>query len=241
MNKSFKERSVYDKYIYEIKDQKPMNITEEREIFKKIKNGDKKAYDEILKRHLKFVVSIAREYNNDFLTVDDLISEGNYGLLKAMEKYDVETGYRFMTYAVFWIRQAILHSLNKNSRTIRLPENIIGELKNNTYEKEVAACVPLINFSDDDNEYNVSDYFVDKVDDDSGEINIGLKEIVSNLKKREKTVIEMYFGLGPEDALNLEEIGLRLNISKERVRQVKNKTLRKIKHKSLELISLKNN
>lgn len=232
---------LYLSYIKEIKDSKPMSVKEEKELLIKIKNGDQKAKMEFYYRHLKFVISIAKEYTDDFLTLSDLINEGNLGLIKSMERYDFTAKTRFMSYAVWWIRQCITHSINKNSRTIRIPENVISDIKNNTNNKSIPRCVPLL-FDDESDSFDVSDYYIG--DDDENEYEDDLKnmltEILNKLSDKDREVIKMSFGIGEYDVMSLEEISNDMNLSKERVRQIKNNAIRKMKHQSKGLIMYKN-
>lgn len=242
MSKNQYDTESYKKYISEIKSNISLTLDEERELLKKIRNGDKLAKKEFFERHLKFVVSIAKEYVNDFLELNDLISEGNLGLLIAMDKYDFDVSTRFMSYAVWWIRQNIIHSINKNSRTIRLPENVIIDIKNNNCTKEIPRCVPLI-LDDDQLEknFNVSDYYIiDNPNEYNSLLTDSMLGLLKNLKKRDKHIIEMCFGLNGFEPMNLEEISVEVNLSKERVRQIKNNSIKKLKHLSRDLIRIKN-
>lgn len=235
------DSEIYCKYIQDIKDNKPLSVSEEKEYLQKIQNGDLRAKEEFVKRHLKFVISVAKEYTNDFLELNDLINEGNIGLMKALDKYDFSVETRFMSYAVWWVKQHITFSISRNAKTIRIPENIQIDIKNNTNTKEVATCIPLIFNDDDDNTLNISDSFIiNEESDDKNDLLEGLGKIISSLKKRDKQIIELYFGLNGNEPMNLEDIGEEIGLSKERIRQIKNNVIRKLKHLSRDLIRIKN-
>lgn len=238
-NSSRFTNQIYTSYIKDLNDSKPLTLKEEREFLLKIKNGDEKAKLEFYYRHLKFVVSIAKEYYDEFLNLNDLINEGNIGLIKAMDKYDFSVKTRFMSYAVWWIRQQITHSINKNSKTIRIPENILNDIRNNSNSKEIPKCVPLIQNEDEDN-YDLSNFYLieDEIEDIS-DLKIELNKILNSLNKKDSEIIKMSFGLDGYEIMSLGEISEEFKLSKERVRQIKNNALRKLKHKSKGLLGFR--
>lgn len=239
MKNSRFDNQIYASYIKDLKDSKPLTLKEEREYLEKIKNGDQEATLDFYYRHLKFVVSIAKEYHDDFFSLNDLINEGNIGLIKAMQKYDFSVETRFMSYAVWWIRQQITHSINKNSRTIRIPENILNDIRKNNNTKEVPKCVPLIQNEDDDN-YDLSNFYIIEDDDKSfDDMKNELYKLLNSLSNKDSEIIKMSFGLDGYEVMSLGEISNEVSLSKERVRQIKNNALRKLKHMSKGLLSFR--
>lgn len=261
-------------YFKEIKKTKPLTPQEEVDLAIKIKSGDTKSIDELVSSNLKFVVSIAKDYQGQGLLFSDLISEGNYGLIKAAKKFDHTKGFKFISYAVYWIRQSIIESLNSNSRTIRLPVNVI--LKENLNKKRVErfesinkrfpvngdvlecgdvyeelnlpVCFSINNYIGDDND-EIIEYLFDKTVEgnlatlDNDKLVNVLENTLGILQPRERDIIEMYYGLNSySDSIDLEEIGNKYNLSKERVRQINVSTLKKLRLNSSELFNfLKNN
>lgn len=238
------------KYFDDIKDNKSLDHSEEKELFDKIKNGDKNAIEELIQSNLKFVVSIAKEYKSYGLPLNDLINEGNYGLIKAVEKFDPDKGYKFISYAVWWIRQSILQALNENSRTIRYPNSLISKVnkakKENVdseeynEENEFINELPKCSYMDDDlssdnsNEVSIDSFYYEEMDeeteDDKQKFSEELNKTLAILDEREKGIIECYFGMnGNDDDLTLEDIGEKYNLTKERVRQIKELSIRKLR------------
>jgi len=236
-------------YLNDVKRYELLNSDEEEEIFQKIKNGDKEALDKLVNANLRFVISVAKEYQNRGLNISDLISEGNYGLIVAAHKFDPSKGFKFTSYAVWWIKQSILQSINENSRMIRLPNNIISKLNKmdkydaNFHEKmldEFSMILPncsslnnVINEDGDELINIIEDNLFSKPDELESEQNIlKRKEIVkaiSLLSEREKEIILLYYGINCEE-LTLERIGEQVGLTKERVRQVKENAIRKIRN-----------
>lgn len=266
MNKNFTSTSgdeTISNYFKEVR--KSVLITPEEEIRLaiKIQQGDEKAKDKLVKANLKFVISIAKEYQGQGLSLSDLISEGNLGLVRAATRYDHTRGFRFISYAVWWIKEAILKSLNDNSRIIRLPSNVIKKVSDlrkeiNKFETEnerlpihgdlidecgeiietpkTPSCTSLNDVINEDgdelycliedkNSTTESEIFSqdDKIKEE-------IKNILSKLDPREKEVLESYFGINKDyDGMTLEAIGEKYNLTKERIRQIKEKAIRRIR------------
>ena len=262
---NFNSDEIISRYFKDNK--KPITLTSEQEkdLALRIQNGDKKAIDELVKANLKFVVTIAKEYINQGLPLSDLISEGNYCLIKAAHKFDVTKGFKFISYAVWWIRQSILFSLNENSRIIRLPTNVINKIQHlkvdvEKFEHEnerepmydevlningdsiikvsnASLCLNDSINEDGDELYNIIEDKTLRPDDDYYDVNYEvkteLKGLLDSLDERERKIIECYFGLnGDSEPMTLEVIGEMFNLSRERVRQIKHKALRKLRHNS---------
>ncbi|NND94993.1 MAG: RNA polymerase sigma factor RpoD/SigA [Flavobacteriales bacterium] len=267
-----RETASLEKYLQEIGRVDLITAEEEVELAKRIKEGDDRALEKLTKANLRFVVSVSKQYQNQGLTLPDLINEGNLGLIKAAQRFDETRGFKFISYAVWWIRQSILQALAEQSRIVRLPLNKIGNISRinkafsaleQEYERpptiselaevlemtlddvkqtirnsgrHVSMDAPL---SDDESSsgdmYSVmKDEDVpdpdEKVMDDSL-----MKEInrcLHTLTDRERDVIILYFGLGGVESCTLEEIGKRFGLTRERVRQIKEKGLRKLKSAS---------
>ena len=262
---NFNSDEIISRYFKDNK--KPITLTSEQEkdLALRIQNGDKKAIDELVKANLKFVVTIAKEYINQGLPLSDLISEGNYGLIKAAHKFDVTKGFKFISYAVWWIRQSILFSLNENSRIIRLPTNVINKIQHlkvdvEKFEHEnerepmydevlningdsiikvsnASLCLNDSINEDGDELYNIIEDKTLRPDDDYYDVNYEVKteleDLLDSLDERERKIIQCYFGLnGDSEPMTLEVIGEMFNLSRERVRQIKHKALRKLRHNS---------
>jgi len=262
---NFNSDEIITRYFKDNKKPTTLTFEQERDLALRIQNGDKKAIDELVKANLKFVVTIAKEYINQGLPLSDLINEGNYGLIKAAHKFDVTKGFKFISYAVWWIRQSILFSLNENSRIIRLPTNVINKIQHlkldvEKFEQEfqrepmydevlnengdslirvsnVNLCLNDTINEEGDELYNIledktlihnDDYY-----DINHEVKTELGQLLDSLDERERKIIECYFGLnGDSEPMTLEVIGDMFNLSKERVRQIKHKALRKLRHNS---------
>lgn len=240
-------------------------ISHERqdEIFKLLKNKKitkeqkESLHKELIIGNLRFVVSIAKQYQNQGLDLCDLISEGNIGLIKSADRFDPSSGLKFISYAVWWIKQAMMAALNENSRTIRIPSNLIQETqkqKKNSFDyndpdiniSELAYTLPiciglnreinedgdeLIDIIRDPNEQNPEDIF-----QTPEEIRKRVSAILSVLDDREKVIIEKYFGLNGVEA-NLDDLGEEFNCTKERIRQLKDKAIKKLRNESYSLLN----
>ena len=260
------------KYFKDVRKSTLLTINQEVELAKRIKEGDEKAVEELVNSNLKFVISIAKEYQNQGLPLSDLISEGNYGLVKAAKRFDHERGFRFISYAVWWVRQSILQSLNDNARMVRLPANIINKL---TYLNKEIAKFEFLNerepvygeILDKDNQAMELIYFpkclslnetindegdelielIPDINDEENKIEIDhkvtseLNKTLSILDDREREIIENYFGINTDfEPMTLEAIGEKYDLTKERIRQIKEKAIRKLRHNANDLYSLIN-
>ena len=268
-----RESASLDKYLQEIGREELISVSEEVELAQKIKKGDKAALEKLIKANLRFVVSVAKQYQNQGLSLPDLINEGNLGLIRAAQKFDETRGFKFISYAVWWIRQSILQASAEQSRIVRLPLNQVGSL--NKITKEMARF-------EQENERRPSteelaerlDMSVDKISDAiqvsgrpisvdapfvEGEDNSLLdvltnddspmadadlnkeslsKEVDRALKQlydREREILKMFFGIGCQE-MTLEEIGAKFDLTRERVRQIKEKAIRRLKGQKSKLL-----
>lgn len=259
-----------DQYLQEIGDENLLSAEEEVELAKRIKRGDHRALDRLTKANLRFVVSVAKQYQNRGLSLGDLINEGNLGLIKAAKRFDETKGFKFISYAVWWIRQAILQALAEQSRIVRLPLNRVGALHKigkacSGLEQEFGRQPSATEIADeldmtahevmdtlkissrhlsldapfnDDNENRLLDILEDEMQPSPDEelMNDSLREevkkVLNTLTPREAEVISLYFGIGRDYPLTLEEIGSRFGLTRERVRQIKEKAIRRLRHAS---------
>ena len=245
-------------YLKQIRKFKVMTPERERVLSEKINSTEcseeekEMIYKELLEGNLRFVITIAKKYQNQGVDLSDLISEGNYGLLKAIKNFDWTKNNRFISYAVWWIKQSILQSLNENSRTIRLPVNIVQEMQKEKKENEkthkdlsnkFASLPKIIDLDMSINEDG--DTLIDIIKNENVESPDAifstkdvLKEkmfaIMSILDEREKIIIEDYYGISGTPR-TLEDIGIEFNLTKERVRQIKEKALRKLRNECSDL------
>jgi len=265
-----RESQSLEKYLQEIGREDLITAEEEVRLAVRIKEGDQVALDKLTKANLRFVVSVAKQYQNQGLSLPDLINEGNLGLIKAAKRFDETRGFKFISYAVWWIRQSILQALAEQSRIVRLPLNQVGSLNKiskafskleQEFEREPSA----------DELATVLEVSTDKVTDTmkvsgrhvsmdapfaNGEDNSLLdvlensdspkadnlliteslqQEIdrsLSTLSEREREVVKLFFGIGMNHGLTLEEIGAKFDLTRERVRQIKEKAIRRLRHKS---------
>lgn len=264
-----RESASLDKYLQEIGREDLITVEEEVELAQRIRNGDRKALEKLTRANLRFVVSVAKQYQNQGLSLPDLINEGNLGLIKAAEKFDETRGFKFISYAVWWIRQSILQALAEQSRIVRLPLNQVGSLNKinkalSQFEQEnerrpsaeevseilelpadkiseamkisgrhISVDAPFVEGEDN----SLLDVLVN---DDSPIADKSLmseslsKEIdraLATLTERESEIIKMFFGIGYQE-MTLEEIGGKFGLTRERVRQIKEKAIRRLKQNS---------
>ena len=264
-----RESASLDKYLQEIGREELVSPEEEVELSQRIRKGDQKALEKLTRANLRFVVSVAKQYQNQGLSLPDLINEGNLGLIKAAEKFDETRGFKFISYAVWWIRQSILQALAEQSRIVRLPLNQVGSLnkinkalsqfeqKNerspSNEELSEMIDIPQDKISDtlrvSGRHVSVDAPFVEGEDNslldvipnddspmaDRGLVNESLSTEIERslqiLTTREREIIKSFFGIGCQE-MTLEEIGERLDLTRERVRQIKEKAIRKRKKPS---------
>ena len=258
------------KYLEEIGKFEPLSPDKEIELAQRLRAGDRDALRELTESNLRFVVSVAKDYQGQGLPLTDLINEGNLGLIKAAERFDETRGFKFISYAVWWIRQSILQALAEHSRIVRLPLNRVGtiskitkeaEILEQQYERapmqdEIASGLAMeseevsdaIRISRKHQSLNEpfrdgeSNAHIDVIEDDmqlppdhplmDESLKQEIRAALNTLKKREREVIKMYFGIDREYALTLNEIGEEFNLTRERVRQIKENAIRRLSHKS---------
>jgi len=263
-----RESQSLDKYLQEIGKVDLLTPEEEIDLARRIKKGDQKALEKLTKANLRFVVSVAKQYQNQGLSLGDLINEGNLGLIKAAKRFDETRGFKFISYAVWWIRQSILQALAEQSRIVRLPLNRVGALNKigkafsaleQEFEREPSASelaeeldMSLFEVADtlkisgrhlsmdapfaqgEDNR------LLDVIQDERTplpdhelmreSLSKEVERALNTLTDREAEVIRLYFGLGREHSLTLEEIGEKFQLTRERVRQIKEKAIRRLRH-----------
>ena len=262
-----RESASLDKYLQEIGHEELLTTDEEVELAQRIRKGDKRALERLTKANLRFVVSVAKQYQNQGLSLPDLINEGNVGLIKAAEKFDETRGFKFISYAVWWIRQSILQAIAEQSRLVRLPLNQVGSVNKitrelNKFEQEherkpsVDEIAERVDLPEDKiadamkaNSRHVSmdapiadgedSSMIDFLSGDSSntdrELAIeSLKAEVSRILKlltdKEQKVLRAFFGIDGSPEMTLDEIGEKYNLTRERVRQIKEKALRRLRH-----------
>lgn len=265
-----RETASLDKYLQEIGREDLITADEEVDLARKIKAGDQRALEKLTKANLRFVVSVAKQYQNQGLSLPDLINEGNLGLIKAAQRFDETRGFKFISYAVWWIRQSILQALAEQSRIVRLPLNQVGSLnkiskesskleqryerppsaeeiadsleipeyKVNTAMKisprHVSMDAPII----DGENTSLLDVFVSKDNPKTDQklmresLAKEIQRSLSTLSEKERDVINLYYGIGMAHGLTLEEIGMKFDLTRERVRQIKEKAIRRLKNNS---------
>ena len=265
-----RETASLDKYLQEIGKVDLITAEEEVELAQRIKAGDEIALEKLTKANLRFVVSVAKQYQNQGLTLPDLINEGNLGLIKAAKRFDETRGFKFISYAVWWIRQSILQALAEQSRIVRLPLNKIGSINkiNKMYAfleqanervpsaeeiakeldmtvsdvkesmknsgRHVSMDAPLVE-GEDSNLYHVLKSGESPNPDKKllhESLKTEIERALETLTPREADVVRLYFGLGEQHAMTLEEIGETFDLTRERVRQIKEKAIRRLKHAS---------
>jgi RNA polymerase primary sigma factor len=263
---SYTSEDTISKYFKDVKKTVSLTPEQEVELAIRIKNGDKSAIDELVTANLKFVVSVAKDYQGQGLTLSDLINEGNYGLIKAAYRFDHTRGFKFISYAVWWVKQSIMQSLNENSRVVRLPANVINKISKlnkefgNGDDNENELMSDMSDFDESLLNYQKTTSLNHTINDDGNEIidliigddetssetleisdivKTELKNILSDLDERERMIIESYFGINTEhDGMTLEAIGDKYDLTKERIRQIKEKAIRKLRHNTKKLQSL---
>ena len=241
-----RESASLDKYLQEIGREELVSPEEEVELSQRIRKGDQQALEKLTRANLRFVVSVAKQYQNQGLSLPDLINEGNLGLIKAAEKFDETRGFKFISYAVWWIRQSILQALAEQSRIVRLPLNQVGSL--NKISKALAQFEQKNERAPSNEELSeMIDIPQDKISDTlrvsgrhvsvdapfvEGEDN-SLLDVIPNddSPMADKGLVNSFFGIGCQE-MTLEEIGERLDLTRERVRQIKEKAIRKLKKPS---------
>lgn len=265
-----RETASLDKYLQDIGKEGLITAEEEVELARKIRAGDQKALDKLCRANLRFVVSVAKQYQNQGLSLPDLINEGNLGLIKAGQRFDETRGFKFISYAVWWIRQSILQALAEQSRIVRLPLNQVGSLnkiKKETsrleqkFERtpssdEIAEALEIPEYKIDaalkistryismdaplieDEDTKFIDVFIDENGPytDSGlmyeSLSQEIQRSLSTLSEKEREVINLFYGIGVPHGLTLEEIGAKFDLTRERVRQIKEKAIRRLKQNS---------
>lgn len=265
-----RESQSLDKYLQEIGREDLITAEQEVELAKKIKAGDQQALEKLTKANLRFVVSVAKQYQNQGLSLPDLINEGNLGLIKAAQRFDETRGFKFISYAVWWIRQSILQALAEQSRIVRLPLNQVGSLNkiNKAFSKleqefertpspeelskildipedkiadtmrisgrHVSVDAPFVEGEDN----SLLDVLVNS-DSPKADTELMLESLqreiersLATLTERERDVVRLFFGIGMQHGLTLEEIGAKFDLTRERVRQIKEKAIRRLRHTS---------
>ena len=265
-----RESQSLDKYLQEIGKVDLLSPEQEIELAIRIKKGDQTALETLTKANLRFVVSVAKQYQNQGLSLGDLINEGNLGLIKAAKRFDETRGFKFISYAVWWIRQSILQALAEQSRIVRLPLNRVGALNKigkaysnleqeferepnanelaQELDMEVSEIAETLKISgkhvsmDAPFTQGEENRLLDVIENDqqpnpdyvlmNESLKTEIERALSSLSERESEVIKLYFGLNKEHSLTLEEIGERFNLTRERVRQIKEKAIRRLRHAS---------
>ncbi len=262
-----RESQSLDRYLQEIGKVELLTAEEEVELARKIKKSDQKALEKLVKSNLRFVVSVAKQYQNQGLSLGDLINEGNLGLIKAANRFDETRGFKFISYAVWWIRQSILQALAEQSRIVRLPLNRVGAINKigkaysnleQEFEREPSAAelaseleMDIDDVSDAlkiggrhisvDAPFQAGDEnrLLDILENSdsppdfslmSDSLKREIKRALSSLTERESEVVQLYYGFEKENSLTLEEIGEQFHLTRERVRQIKEKAIRRLRH-----------
>lgn len=262
-----RESASLEKYLQEIGHEELLTTEQEVELAQKIRKGDRKALERLCKANLRFVVSVAKQYQNQGLSLPDLINEGNLGLIKAAEKFDETRGFKFISYAVWWIRQSILQAIAEQSRLVRLPLNQVGSVTRimkeaykfeqeyerkpsinemaeridipedkiadamNANSHEVSVDAPFVNGEEGSIVDSMTNPDYPTTDNElvKESLRTEVERMIKLLGDREQKVIKAFFGIG-EPELTLEEIGVKYNLTRERVRQIKEKAIRRIRH-----------
>jgi len=257
-----------DKYLQDIGKEELITAEKEVELARRIKNGDKIALERLTKANLRFVVSVSKQYQNQGLSLPDMINEGNLGLIKAAQRFDETRGFKFISYAVWWIRQSILQAIAEQSRIVRLPLNQVGslnkikkatsqleqQLERPPSENEIANELELSNHKvnstlriatkyvsmdapmGNDEDTKFLDFYVPTTNEDTDEslmkesLGNEIQRSLASLSTKERDIINMYYGIGRNYSLTLEEIGAKFDLTRERVRQIKEKAIRRLRH-----------
>lgn len=262
-----RESASLDKYLQEIGHEDLLTVDEEVELAQRIRKGDREALEKLTKANLRFVVSVAKQYQNQGLSLPDLINEGNLGLIKAAEKFDETRGFKFISYAVWWIRQSILQAIAEQSRIVRVPLNQVGSVNKinrvmNKFEQEnerrpsvdeiaEKTDIPFEKIEDaisvNNRHVSVDAPFVDGEDNSLLDVLVNddapmadrmlvieslreeINRALTSLNERERNIIEAFFGINQTTEMTLEEIGEKFGLKRERVRQIKEKAIRKLR------------
>ena len=265
-----RESQSLEKYFQEIAKVDLLTTEQEIELAVKMKNGDQSAMELLTRANLRFVVSVAKQYQNQGLSLGDLINEGNIGLIKAARRFDETRGFKFISYAVWWIRQSILQALAEQSRIVRLPLNRVGainkigkaysnlkqEFEREPSQEEIAQALEMdveeisntmqifgkqvsvdapFSFGEENSLLDIIQNDQQPAPDNeliSESLKTEIKNVLAILPEREAEVIRLYFGLDGEYSMTLEEIGEKFNLTRERVRQIKEKAIRRLRHNS---------
>ena len=265
-----RETASLDKYLQDIGREELITTDEEVQLAQRIRTGDQAALEKLCKANLRFVVSVAKQYQNQGLSLPDLINEGNVGLIKAARRFDETRGFKFISYAVWWIRQSILQALAEQSRIVRLPLNQVGslskmnkvssrleqrferppsadeiatemEIPEHKVEETLRISTRTISMDapfDQDDEMRFLDVFVPEdvpgTDEDLIRESLAreIQRSLSSLSEKEREIINMFYGIGVPHSYTLEEIGDTFDLTRERVRQIKEKAIRRLKHSS---------
>ena len=259
-----RESASLDKYLQEIGKEELITVEEEVELAQRIKKGDRAALEKLTRANLRFVVSVAKQYQNQGLSLPDLINEGNLGLIKAAEKFDETRGFKFISYAVWWIRQSILQALAEQGRLVRLPQNKIGTYNkaNKAYmafeqeherEPSTEELAELLEMSEteinnifqsntrhsslDAPVHEAEDVAMgdlleggDDTDDDvmKDSLRAEIRRVLKSLSPREAEIVNAYFGLDGENGVTIEQIGMKYDLTKERIRQIKERAIKRL-------------
>ncbi len=262
-----RESASLDKYLQEIGHEELLSVDEEVELAQRIRKGDREALEKLTKANLRFVVSVAKQYQNKGLSLPDLINEGNLGLIKAAEKFDETRGFKFISYAVWWIRQSILQAIAEQSRIVRVPLNQVGSVNKinqvmNKFEQEnerrpsvdeiaEKTDIPYDKIEDaisvNNRHVSVDAPFVEGEDNSLLDVLVNddapmadrmlvieslreeINRALTSLNDRERNIIEAFFGINQTSEMTLEEIGEKFGLTRERVRQIKEKAIRKLR------------
>lgn len=262
-----RESLSVEKYLQEIGKVDLITVDKEEELARRIRKGDNEALEELVKANLRFVVSVAKQYQNQGLSLPDLINEGNLGLIKAAQRFDETRGFKFISYAVWWVRQSILQALAEQSRIVRLPLNKIGSISklnkifnelNQQFEREpsIDEIAKVMEVSPEEvnsimmnaersvsmdapvgqeEDYTIGDFLVvDNITPEkqliSESLSMEINRLLSVLTEREASILMYYYGLNGTHAYTLDEISEKIGLTRERVRQLKEKALKRLKH-----------